>query len=76
MRIIWLNFDLIIIMAWESSEYYRITELGIIVLLGNIDFLIFHTRAVKINKLVSNFCAVSSFHMIINSHYSHPSSLF
>ena len=27
MRIIWLNFDLIIIMAWESSEYYRITEL-------------------------------------------------
>ena len=71
MRIIWLNFDLIIIMAWESSEYY-----GIIVLLGNIDFLIFHTRAVKINKLVSNFCAVSSFHMIINLHYSHPSSLF
>ena len=27
MRIIWLYFDLIIIMAWESSEYYRITEL-------------------------------------------------
>ena len=58
------------------GKFWILQNNGIIVLLGNIDFLIFYTRAVKINKLVSNFCAVSSFHMIINLHYSHPSSLF